>query len=566
MSEQQKICFNCGNSCDKEFKFCPVCGANLEEAKCANCGATLVRNAKFCVNCGAKVEDVKLNAASSDSFDDEENPTVVTDENKTAKPAKTKKVNKKFVLNLVKDITLVFLCLMMFSFSFCDIISVDADRYLSNEVEGVQVSISAVDCIAIMGATANANDVHERYVEEAEELSADLIEALKEDYNDKTGKFYLSKDTRQLISDYLVVYLKCTVSDEDSRASDMNTNFVLLGILCLMDILFGAIMLALSVCSLLAMLFKVKNKVAKFFYAMPMFLFLSLLCLFLLITTAAGPNAVIAGTMGANLFFEVLALLVTIAIIFVFSKKIRIKNAIPKLVCVAMSLIICGCMFAPFFTAKFDLVLQNRTKEQTYSASIGAEGLITFLSPVEIEDLVSRKDSGENVFMTYMDYIQMNIDNASESTQKEFDTYSDIFAIRVMNYIIMAVGDYNSTGAISIGYYILLFVFLLLGAFACWTISKLFKKSNTEICLFIVALGLIVISFACSVGLICMSNYFLEYYEISKVHYTIGGGAIAAIIMFIISLVFAGVFRKMSSKPKKTVDSVETLELHTDLA
>lgn len=57
-------CPDCGKQLAESAKFCPECGARLDQPQpsetspCAGCGAPLDPGAKFCAKCGARVETV----------------------------------------------------------------------------------------------------------------------------------------------------------------------------------------------------------------------------------------------------------------------------------------------------------------------------------------------------------------------------------------------------------------------------------------------------------------------------------------------------------------------------
>jgi len=55
-------CPFCGDEIVNDAKFCPICGAKLEETQkeqrtkiCSSCGHELPLDAKFCAKCGVKM-------------------------------------------------------------------------------------------------------------------------------------------------------------------------------------------------------------------------------------------------------------------------------------------------------------------------------------------------------------------------------------------------------------------------------------------------------------------------------------------------------------------------------
>ena len=53
-------CPECGMEIEKDMKFCPKCGKNLEmlvqENRCPKCGMEIEKDMKFCPKCGMKIE------------------------------------------------------------------------------------------------------------------------------------------------------------------------------------------------------------------------------------------------------------------------------------------------------------------------------------------------------------------------------------------------------------------------------------------------------------------------------------------------------------------------------
>ena len=119
-------------------------------------------------------------------------------------------------------------------------------------------------------------------------------------------------------------------------------------------------------------------------------------------------------------------------------------------------------------------------------------------------------------------------------------------------YLLRAIGDYSLTGALSLGFYIILLVFILLGTYSTVAIGNLFSKKKVGFKLLIIALVVVLISFALSVGLVCMYNYFLE--EIETFSYTIGGGALSAVLLLIVDLVLLAVLGHVAKKEYEKYD------------
>lgn len=555
-------CKRCGAVCSEEYKFCPNCGASLDSDKCPQCGAELIDGAKFCVSCGACIGEVNTVVAPS------EKPSAVQSKTEAAKPAAqaikkpkfTKSAKTNYIVRIIKNASVCVLCTILFALSFCDIIKVNADYYFDFQVEGCEVNVSAVDVINIMFSTADLSGDEERFADELDDLNASLGESIRDDYNSKTGKYYLSAKTKKILHDTWVCYCKDNLADDKEYGSSEYNNFIISGVFCFLNILFTAAMLIVGIISLVSVVLKKKNKVAKYLYAMPAYLFVTFIILFL-VKTAIGAGSVVAGAMGATLFFELAAIITAVVLIFSAKKKKDIKNAIPRLVSTAMSIIICACLFAPVFTAKYDLVLGKRSHKSTYSISVDAGGLLTYLSPGELDELPD--DACDN-YSVYIDGIEQIMKEMSDSlTPFELKEGGETITRMIMVMLIYAAGSYTATGALSVGYYVLLLVFILFGAFVLWSIAGLFKKDNSIYCLFIPILILIVTALGCSIGWICIMNYHLDALACS---FTVVGGLISAIVLSALTLVFVGIFPSIANREKhlKTDDDLAATAVNAE--
>ena len=579
--EEFKNCKKCGALCSATYQFCPNCGASLGADKCPNCGTELLDGAKFCVNCGMQIGDEPATKATAhiakptaenvssrpvhweENIDDvisselEERPVSAKSEfagrpasarsesesAKTPHAAKSPKMN--YIVRIIKNASVFVLCAILFALSFCGIIKIDVDDYFYG-VEECEVSISAVDVIDMMFATANVGN-EDKYTDEYEELSERLRESMERDYNSRLDKYVLSTKSKNLLHDLSICMQKMMLSSEEAVGSAMFNNVIISGVFCLLNILFTAAMFIVSIISLLLVVLRKKNKVAKFLYALPAYLFISLMILFIVKTTM-GAGTAVAGAMIAALFFDVMAIIAAVALIFSAKKKKVIHNAIPKLVSLAMSIIVCACLFAPVFTANYDLILENKTRRNIYSVSTDASGLLTYLPQSELEELEDMDPmADDDVYETYMKRIESYLDSLSYLTSYEFNQAGTVTNLALMKMIIYAAGSYGATGAISIGYYVLLLVFMFFGAFAVWSVASLFKKGNNMNTLLIPVLALLIAALACSVGLICVMNYHLDGLDCS---FTVGGGFIAAIILTILMFVFTAVYRAVTNKDR----------------
>ena len=569
MSENTKICRNCGNLCSVNFNYCPKCGTSLEELKCRNCGEPVLDGASFCYNCGAPVI-VGEKATGEDAFpaelctdSDIPNGEVYCDKNDTLRMRKPKRnatkltsEKKKSVLNLIKDVTVVTLCLMFFILSFCGVYSIDYKDIFDSHSYSLKTDITAVDFIEIMGASARQEDA-DLFAEQAEEAYDEFFESFQADIEDSDSKSVtMSLKTQRLYRRSFVLSWKHQMASEDIKGTSAYVNMILCGVFCLLNIFFCATMLALSLAALILNILKKSNRLGKLYLVMPVYLFVDLFVLFMATVGVAASAAPVAGAMIASLLFAAIAIVATVVWIFVTSKNRSVMAALPKLISVAVCVIVCACMFAPFFTSKYDIKLQNRSQSKVYPTPLDASLMLTYLSPDEIEELNARLEEDEYaVYEEYMDYLEeMFSDESITYTYKEFKQYvgKRISKDIVPYYLLRAIGDYSLTGALSLGFYIILLVFILLGTYSTVAIGNLFSKKKVGFKLLIIALVVVLISFALSVGLVCMYNYFLE--EIETFSYTIGGGALSAVLLLIVDLVLLAVLGHVAKKEYEKYD------------
>lgn len=594
---KDNICRSCGTVCPAEFKFCPFCGASLQAGKCAVCGEELIDGAKFCVNCGARVdvsqgaaaEAVKIqetaqaiegNVSENSADNATENSaeaaegSVAAEPQKTAEtqkaaeescarpavwtnahemssaPKKTDAAKKKYIVRVIKNSVVFALCIILFALSFCGVVTVKVDKEIISGIIGEEfeidgLEITAVDVIDLMGATANPDNPE--YEDEMIELAASLGEALKNDYNDRLGKYILSSRTKEIIADVQICALKYMINSSSSQGGPVYNNIIIAGVLCLINMLFSFAMLIVGAISFFSVLFRQKNKVSKFLYALPVYLFVSMMILFIVKTTF-GVGTAVAGAMGTALFFGVAALIVAVLFVVFAGKSKPIKNAIPKFVSLGVSLIVCACMFAPVMTAKYDLVLQNKRTQDTYSVSVDASGLITYLAPEIVEECESNPDI---TYENYMAMIEEGLDAMTEMTSYEFKTQAgEMMTGILLEFITVAIGEYSLTGALSFGYYALIVVFMLFASFAVATVATLHEKNDKFYPLLITAIVFIVIALACSIGWICVLNYNLEDLALS---FTVGGGLIAGILVAIVGMITSSVLMHVFRRPAKPV-------------
>lgn len=335
------VCKKCGNSLDTNYEYCPFCGTPTRNV-CPKCGNVMGDNDLFCSKCGTRA---KNSIKSSQS----------TSKNNSA--TTHKKAPKKEVINLVKHSICLVLCILLFALSFGPIYGTEQkidSRY-------VKVELTAIDYLKVMSSMTKHYDYkkNSKAIERIEDEISSIYDALEEKFSaDKVD----DKEVEELFHDYIVATL-CGMAAIDGNLSTASViNNVCVGVFALSYIFLS---FALLVTSLIAVVFSALKLLGKgnkeisdrYLYAMPMLLFLSLLILFLLISSKTGGTitASVAGAFIAKMFFESLAigLLFVGKIVTAMISKRNVSGAVLKICSVVLAVICIACCFAPAFRGYF---------------------------------------------------------------------------------------------------------------------------------------------------------------------------------------------------------------------
>lgn len=612
--ESTKVCMKCGKEIPAEFIFCPFCGADQTRNICKKCGATLLDGAVYCGVCGAKIEsEAPVQSVQTESFVTPENEneevvcTPVQAENIATQPValtaektetsddlpSSKLQNKRGVfdrnkvLSITKSAIILVFCIIMFGLAFGPTakISLSFDDEISTSGKTRINYLSTVDGIKLMNATARHykedrdNIKIEKIERELEKSYDELEEKIEKCYSEKQDKYILDSNAAKALGEITIDTQSYFLSFDKASGSTASNNAIVLGLTSLLYILFASSML---ICAIIYFVFTLTGKgkdIGKFVYALPMFLFFALAILFISGVFDKNTNTIdldyfygeasISGTMIVTMLFSIMSMVAILAVDTM--KKIKngysLKKQVFKVLPVVLILIVCACTFAP--SAKSTLSAKtSETKSETFTFDYYTD--FTMSSVLSKGEKKTRKEffagkTANEEFDFYVERIEKNNTNFVEYLSKPETQYS-----RTMRYHyarmysadniksgLLAQAKPEATAALAFGYYACYFVILLSGAWVCAYLSDTEKYKAASKSLQAAVGILVIIALALSVVTIYVVNATMKTAEISYFSMSVGGGLIAALVMFVAFAVAAGLISGRFKDAPKTENPIE---------
>lgn len=610
--ESTKVCMKCGKEIPAEFIFCPFCGADQTKNICKKCGATLLDGAVYCGVCGAKIEsEAPVQSVQTESFVTPENEneevvcTPVQAENSATQPVastaektetsgdlpSSKHQNKRGVfdknkaLSIAKSAIILVFCIIMLGLAFGP--TAKFKIYINTSTASGQAKtdyLSTVDGITLMNATARhykqgKDDVKiEKLKDKIYEVSDEFERKLSACYNENTGRYNIDDDTAKFIGKAAIALQAYGLSFDEQSGSVESDNAIVFGLTSLLYILFASSML---ICAIIYFVFTLTGRgkdIGKFVYALPMFLFFALALSFIsgvFNKNANGVNLdVIYGEVAASgvlivtMLFSVIS---TVAILVADALKktksgYSVKKQAIKFLPVALILIVCACTFAP--SAKSTLSATTETKSETFTFDYYTD--FTMSSVLSKGEKKTRKEffagkTANEEFDFYVERIEKNNTNFVEYLSKPETQYS-----RTMRYHyarmysadniksgLLAQAQPEATAALAFGYYACYFVILLSGAWVCAYLGDTEKYKATSKSLQAAVGILVIIALALTIVTICVVNATMQTAEISYFSMSVGGGLIAALVMFVAFTIAAGLISGRFKDAPKTENPIE---------
>lgn len=611
--EGTKVCMKCGKEIPAEFIFCPFCGADQTKNICKKCGAALPDGAVYCGVCGAKIEsEAPIQSVQTESFVTPENEneevvcTPVQAENIATQPiastaektetsgnsSKNKKQNKRGdfdktrILSITKSAIILVFCIIMFGLAFGPTaeISLFVDDDAISTTGKTKINyLSTVDGITLMNATArhykeDRDNVKIEKIERKLETSYDeLEEKLERCFSEKLDKLIIDADAAKALSEFAIVSQTYWLSLDEASGSTASNNAIVFGLTSLLYILFASSML---ICAIIHFVFTLTGKgkdIGKFVYALPMFLFFVLALSFISGVFDKNSNMVdlddlygeasISGTMIVTMLFSIMSMVAILVVDTI--KKIRhgysLKKQVFKVLPVVLILIVCACTFAP--SAKSTLSATTETKSKTFTFDYYTD--FTMSSVLSKGEKKTRKEffagkTANEEFDFYVERIEKNNTNFVEYLSKPETQYSmsmyhyaRIYSADNIESGLLAQAQPEATAALAFGYYACYFVILLSGAWVCAYLSDTEKYKATSKSLQAAIGILVIIALALSVVTIYVVNATMKTAEISYFSMSVGGGLIAALVMFVAFTIAAGLISGRFKDAPKTENPIE---------
>ena len=595
--EEIKRCQNCGKPVIDKFTFCPFCGEKLAK-QCKNCGEPLVEGASFCPNCGTRIEnavqqehvvqcDERCHDGAHDVFQDElhedkRNEFRYGESQDTqrayfAQPSfaekkhdKRKKHSVNAILTLVKRATVAFVCVLLFALSFVGVLNINVGNALSSVLGSVDddliegdVSIYAIDCIELAFATARHYDEDkdvakiEKLEDELNEISEDLLKSLEDDV--RGTRIVLSKESENLLRKFTVKTLEYQLSiDNATSTGGVRVEIIVAGTLFLANLAFT---FAMAVAALVAFATYLKgflagqedDKHSKLDFFVPLLLILPVCAIMPLASATALME--VAGTMIAALFFASLAIAVCLAQRLVADAKVAksAKILVPRIATLALALVVLGCCFAPCFKAVFEVQFSGKSSPARCETTLDASAMA---------NLITTKEQQEGVwyirqYERYVEDAKTICDILPNYTSKNFMAADGLaakaFAQALIFDGVLAQISYEGAAALSLGFFLLIAVMLLVGVYLGGTIvgGKSAKWANLGLAIAIVLL--LMCSLALSVVTMKVANKTMTDIKTDAFEVQLGGGIIAAIVFAAAMIVFNAIPDKVWSKKKEEI-------------
>lgn len=609
--ESTKVCMKCGKEIPAEFIFCPFCGADQTKKICKKCGAALPDGAVYCGVCGAKIEsEAPVQSVQTDSFVTPENEneevvcTPVQAENVATQPvastaektetsgdsSKNKKQNKRGdfdktrILSITKSVIILVFCIIMFGLAFGPLARVKVDNVVGETRDQTKINyLSTIDGIKRMSATARHFKDSEKNskVEKLERRLVAAEETLKKElekcYNEKTKEYRLNTAVAKAAWKLASVEAEYVVSFDDGSGSVESYNAIVFGLTSLLYILFASSML---ICAIIYFVFTLAGKgkdIGKFVYALPMFLFFTLALSFISGVYNKENNYLAIGDLSGEvressvlitaLIFSIVAIIaiLTISTLKKIQNGFSIKKQLLKIIPISLIIISCGCIFAP--SAKSEYIVQKANgKEITFAYKYYSE--FTRSSVLSKYEKEKRKEIIEVLPKEeQFDFYVNRVEKHREDFAIILDRYGDVIglgniigledSLDNIKYGLLAQAQPDATAALAFGYYACYIVILLSGAWVCAYLSDTEKYKATSKALQAAVGILVIIALALTIVTICVVNATMQTAEIMYFSMSVGGGLIAALVMFVAFTIAAGLISGRFKDAPKTENPIE---------
>lgn len=341
-----KKCSVCGYELKEDFVFCPACGNKIDSVRhCPKCGLEIQDGYGFCAACGTRVDDIGVQSKPAKKINSKGQASAIL-----------KKINSK--RKLIERIAIAVISLIFVICSLFGVVSVDLSDELyeiSPEInqiflaeDDIKIEVSAIDLIYFSFFSIGLNkEKADSYLTSREVNNSlnDVYKALagKGSVDGITGRIVLDKkacaELNASLKDFPFLNYTYTQAVSDNEVHGKSSMFVykLGGYLCLLFIIFNAIVFILSLIGL------IKHKDMA-----PMALTVSVLCMLAFIVVLMSGISTATWTIGgaytAIVVFAVLYLVYGIVMRVIDNRKLNWHRVASKSVAVLLGIIML-CMF-----------------------------------------------------------------------------------------------------------------------------------------------------------------------------------------------------------------------------
>lgn len=463
------------------------------------------------------------------------------------------------------------MCVILFCLSFVGVLNLNIGSYIKgilgssitdNLIEG-DVSIYTIDCIELMFATARHYDEEndtakiEKLEDELSNIQEDLMSSVVNDVRDT--KVVLSKESETLLRKFVVKSFAYQLSIDNAASSGgARAEVIVGGVLFLANILFSFVMAIVAVVAFAAYLRgflkgEENDKHTKLDFFVPLLMILPLGGMLPLASVLTIME--VAGAMIASLFFSSVAIAICLIQRLVADVRIaqEVKIIVPRIATLALAFIVVGCCFAPCFKATYDVQFSGKSATAKYEVSLDASSMAKLITTAE-------QQKSEYYIRQYDKYTEdatAICERLPNYTVKEFMAGDGLVAKTYAQLLlvdgVLAQISYEGADMLSLGFFVLIIVMVLLGFYLGGTIVGGKTASAANLGLVIAILLFLICSLALSIATIEIANKTMFDIRTSLFELHLDGGLVAAMIMTIAMLVFNAIPDKVWCKKKKDV-------------
>ncbi len=558
-----KICSNCGASNPPIHKFCSQCGEGLTPKTCPKCGAPYEREQKFCGFCGALLDKPKQGQTAATVASENSSEGLFFQPQPQVKPIRRNPIrlvkafltsDKKRGRRIIRDGSLMLIAVILFILSFMPVVKID---FINRGYYNYGIQLSPVHFITFMSDNAkhySDNEIMDLY-DKRQELSIDLDEALKEDYNEYTDKLAISSNTKKLARQFYICAQRCNIANGNLAPGDLSA-LIITGIVSLFYILFSIGFAAVAVLNFVFGIQRKKDLFKPIAVLFSVFLGFSLTVLFTgrMFLVSNYSSISVAGSFIALLFFSVLGLGLTFFFTLFGKGRAAVKKAIPQMLTVAVIVTIIGAMFAPMLSVNAKLTLKGRLSPEKIQINLDSDVFYDMMIMDLHKDIISNIN-GDTQRSEKITEIYSALEQYTKTEIKRGNAL-DVAKSAVI-YSFMLRGGYRVSSLFVIVNLMLVLIGLMSTVFLGVNTAVLMGGKRRAVCYTLKALIIVcaLIVLAMCIVVAGVSNSAYEKYSLDDYHIGVQAGSI---LITVLAIGFA--FCPTRFKDKSKIGDIEEWE------